>query len=283
MPLKRKRKKSKKKKHHIILILLLIAAGIFLFMEEFGKEDSPKSFFDIPEPAKKAEIKWPETHPPTTLPMVAIVMDDLGPNRKFAEIVLSIRSPLTLSILPQQRYSKWIAEEGKRLGRDIIVHLPMEAARPLKLGEGGLYTWMADDEIKHIVEEDIRSVPYIMGASNHMGSAFTKDSRTMQVLMSVLKKHRLFFLDSRTTPESVGFRLAKEGGLKTLRRDIFLDDTDNLREIEIQWNKLIEVAQKKGRAIALAHPKKNTLEFLQKVLKNNKDIIVVPISDLIVK
>jgi polysaccharide deacetylase 2 family uncharacterized protein YibQ len=278
MPPTRRRIRRKKKKHHVILILLLIIVVTFLFFEEFGRENIPKRFFDIFKP----EISLPEIPSPGTLPKVAIVMDDLGPNKKKAMDVLNIKSPLTLSILPQQTYSSWIAEQGKRRGHDIIIHLPMEATRPLKLGAGGLYTWMADKEISQTIEEDIHSVPYIKGASNHMGSAFTKDERAMRAVMSELKKHGLFFLDSLTTPESVGFKLAKGQGLKALRRDIFLDNSSNPVEIETQWKKFMTTAQKKGYAIALAHPKKNTLEFLQKVLRDNKEVTVVPISELII-
>lgn len=231
--------------------MLLIAAGIFLFIGESGKEDIPENYFDIFKSKKKPEIL-----PPKTLPRVAVVMDDLGTSRELAEKVLVLNGPLTLSILPRQRYSTWTAKEGTRLGLDIIIHLPMEATRPLKLGEGGLYTWMDDKAIVQIVKEDIRSVPNIIGASNHMGSAFTKDKRAMLVVISELKKRRLFFLDSLTTPETVGFKLAKAQGLNTVRRDIFLDNTDNLKEIEIQWNKLIKIANRRGHAIALAHPKK---------------------------
>ncbi len=282
MPPKRKKSKSNRKRRHIILILLLIIAAVFLFIEESGRENIPKSFFDMFKSGKKPEITKPDIRQTKTLPKIAIVIDDLGPSRKLAEQVLKIKSPLTLSILPQQDYSAWIAEEGKRLGRDVMIHIPMEASKPLRLGKGGLYTWMTDHEIAQTIEEDLRSVPYVKGANNHMGSGFTKDERGMLVVIEALKKKGLFFLDSQTTSDSVGYKLAKSQGLKALHRDVFLDDADNLREIEIQWNRLMKIAQKKGNAIALAHPRENTLEFLKKALSNNKEIKVVPVSELIV-
>lgn len=273
------KKKSKKKKYHVLLILLLIVAGIFLLIEEFGKEDRIRKL----KPKKKPEVIKPETRPKKILPKVAIVIDDLGTNRQSGEEVLAIKSPLTLSILPRQIHTDWVAEEGHRLGRDIMVHIPMEAAKPHKLGEGGLYTWMSDAEIIQTVEEDIRSVPHAKGVNNHMGSGFTKDERGMLVVINTLKKHRLFFLDSLTTPDSVGFKLARAQGLKTGSRDIFLDDADDLKAIEIQWNKLLREARQRGHAIAIGHPRKNTLQFLRKVLRDNKEITVVPLSALLVE
>ena len=281
MPPKRKRIKRKKKSYRIILVLLLIAAGIFLFIREPGKEDINKSR-DVFKPQKKPEVLLPAPPPPKKLPKVAIVIDDLGRSRKRAEEVLNINSPLTLSILPQRRYSAWIAEQGNRRGHDIIVHLPMEAIRPLKLGEGGMYTWMSDDEIVETLEKDIRSVPFIKGASNHMGSAFTQDERVMRIVILTLKKNGLFFLDSFTISKSVGFKLAKAEGLRTFRRDIFLDNKDDPAEIARQWKKLLKISKKRGHAIAVGHPRKNTIEFLQKVLENNNEVTVVPVTELII-
>ena len=201
----------------------------------------------------------------------------------MAEIVLALDAPLTLSILPHETYSKWIANEGNRLGHQILAHIPMEAVTPQKMGKGALRRSMSSKEIARTLAKDIRSIPHISGASNHMGSAFTKDRRAMLAVIMELKKDHLFFLDSFTTHKSIAYKLAKEKGLTALRRDVFLDNKDNLHEIEIQWKRLIKIAREKGHAIALAHPRKNTLKFLQNALANNREVTVVPISELISK
>ncbi len=269
--------KKSKTKHHYIFIFLLIIAAVFFLYEEFGKEKKPKVAPRVTKPDKKAEMVLPG--PPR--PKAAIVIDDLGPNKNAAKEILDLKIPVTLSILPLQTYSAWIAEEGHRLGYDIIAHIPMEAEKSYKLGEGGLYIWMTDKEIAETLNKDILSIPHALGISNHMGSAFTQDERAMQVLISELKKKKLFFLDSLTSPKSVGFNLARMQGIKALNRDIFLDDKDDPAEIEAQWMKLIKIANKNGYAILLAHPKKNTTEFLQKILKNNNEVTVVPVSEIL--
>jgi polysaccharide deacetylase 2 family uncharacterized protein YibQ len=210
-------------------------------------------------------------------------MDDLGPNRKTAERVFKLNAPLTLSILPHETYSKWIAKQGHKLGHDIIAHIPMEAVTPQNLGKGALKTGMSSKDIALTLAGDIGSVPHISGINNHMGSAFTKDEKAMRAVIMELKKHRLFFLDSVTTGKSVAYKLAKDEGLAALRRDVFLDNDDDLRQIEVQWKRLVKIARKNGYAIALAHPRKNTVKFLQKTLENNKEVTVVPITELITK
>jgi len=276
--------KKKRRKRHFAFILLFIVAAVLFYVEEFEKDRRTGGLLDIFRFGKKPGVTAPDkpvTHAHKALPKVAIVIDDLGPSRELAGEVLKLKAPLTLSILPQQDYSVWIAEEGHRLGRDIMIHIPMEAEKPLRLGKGGLYTWMTDREISQTIEEDIRSVPHIKGANNHMGSAFTRDERTMNAVVSELKGRRLFFLDSLTTPESVGYTIAKVQGLKTVRRDVFLDDSDDPEEIQKQWNRLIKEAKQKGHAVALAHPRKNTIEFLKKTLSSSKEVTIVPVSELI--
>ncbi|MBI5665406.1 MAG: divergent polysaccharide deacetylase family protein, partial [Nitrospirae bacterium] len=160
-------KTKKKNRRHLAFILLFIIAAVLFYVEEFEKEKRPGGFFDLFKSGKKPAVTAPKTPQRRALPKVAIVIDDLGPNKQMAREVLQLKGPLTLSILPQQDYSAWIAEEGNRLGRDIMIHIPMEAAKPLKLGKGGLYTWMTDREISQTLEEDMRSVPHVKGANNH--------------------------------------------------------------------------------------------------------------------
>jgi polysaccharide deacetylase 2 family uncharacterized protein YibQ len=269
--------KRRKSKHHNILILFFIIVAIFSLYEEFGKEKRPKIIPRITTHEKKAE----EVPPERVKPKVAIIIDDLGPNKNVAGEVLSLKEPLTFSVLPRQTYSAWIAEEGHRIGHDVIAHIPMETEKSYRLGEGGLYTWMTDKEISETLNKDISSIPHVIGVSNHMGSAFTRDERAMQALIVELKKKKLFFLDSLTSSESVGFHLAKMNGIEALQRDIFLDDNDDPSAIKMQWKKMIAIADKKGYAVLLAHPRKNTIEFLKRVLRDNKEITIVPVSELV--
>jgi len=281
MPPTRRRIKRRKKNRHLIVILFLIVAGVFFYFEEFEKEKTPKHKPVITKPYIKPQVVIPELPPRRYLPKVAILMDDLGISKQTAYEVFNLNSAITIAILPQRKYSAWIAEEANRRGHDIILHIPMEATRPMKLGKGGLQLGMTDKEIADTIINNINSVPYIKGASNHMGSAFTQDKRGMSLLIAELKKRRLFFLDSITSSKSIAYNLAKSNNLQALHRDVFLDDTDDPVEIEKQWQRLLKIAARKGYAIAQGHPRRNTLDFLQNALKNNDQVIVVPVTELL--
>lgn len=273
---KKKSQKGKKYSHrHIILILLLIIAAAFFFHEELGKEGTKGKPPAVIKPKKEKIL--PEK---IKRPKVVIVIDDMGENKKAAKELFDLNVPFVCAVLPHQTHTEWIADECSRLGHEVIAHIPMEAKAPHKLGKGGLYTWMTEAEIAETIDDDISAVPHAAGISNHMGSAFTEDSRAMRAVMPVLKKRGLFFLDSLTISGSVGNNLAKTSGVKSLRRDVFLDDEDSPAYIRTQWEKLLKIADQRGTAIALGHPKVNTIKFIEEVLPINQ-VEVVPLSELI--
>jgi polysaccharide deacetylase 2 family uncharacterized protein YibQ len=213
-------------------------------------------------------------------PKVAIVIDDLGINKRQAEKLFQINEELTFSILPERPFSRWTAQEGHKRGYEIMAHIPMEPIdKKNKMGKGGLYTLMTDDKIKEIFIHNINSIPYIVGFNNHMGSAFTQDKRAMKAVFSGINGKKLFFLDSVTTSQSIAASTAKEHGVITYRRDIFLDAQTDYQFIESQWKKVVKVANKKGQAIAIGHPHKNTILFLSNNLPS-QHVTIVPLSEI---
>ncbi len=280
-PRKRRVKKKIKHSRHIILILLLVLAGIFFLYRESGKEKAPSGLLKLFKTEKKVPTSVPDLPAPARLPKVAIVIDDLGPSKKRVMTLFKMKQPFTFSVLPLQAYSKWTAEEAHRRGYDVILHIPMEATREMKLGKGGLYLYMSNSEIIESLEKSITSMPFIKGASSHMGSKFTQDKRAMGTVIAVLKEHDLFFLDSVTSPDTIGYQVAKSSGTRALRRDVFLDNKDDINEIAKQWKRVLKIAKKEGYAITLAHPRRNTFQFLQETLDGNNEIKVVPLSELV--
>ena len=99
-----------------------------------------------------------------------------------------------------------------------------------------------------------------------MGSAATADVPLMTKLMTALREHHLFFLDSRTIGRSVAGKMAKEQGVRALDRHIFLDDSNAFADVQRQFQVAVQYAQKHGTAIAIGHPRKNTIAVLQAAL-----------------
>jgi uncharacterized protein len=221
--------------------------------------------------------------PSRGLPKIAIVIDDIGNDYDLAEGFMKINLPLTLSVLPESRYGKDIAEKARKKGFEVILHLPMEPKNypDVNPGPDALLTKMTEGEIKAIVDQDINKVPGARGANNHMGSSFTENQDKMRYVLMELKEKNLFYLDSRTTSNSIGFKLAQEMGIPTAKKNVFLDDDLSSKAVRYQIERLLGTARQSGEAIGIGHPHKTTLEVLKDcegVLKKN--FKVVPVSEL---
>ena len=116
------------------------------------------------------------------------------------------------------------------------------------------------------VQKDLQDVPKAIGVNNHMGSRFTNDHQGMLAALTAIKGQSLFFVDSMTSSQSIAYETAQELGIKTARRDIFLDNEQNGAKIKAQLDKLVKRAKQNGSAIGIGHPYPATLATLKKEL-----------------
>jgi polysaccharide deacetylase 2 family uncharacterized protein YibQ len=215
-------------------------------------------------------------------PRIAIVIDDLGGENKISQELLRCDLPITFSILPFAPFSKTLAREAHRKGKEVILHLPMEphGYPQVRPGEGVLLEEMDEASFLGQLSKDIEAVPYIKGVSNHMGSRLMEDPEKMKIVFSELKRRGLFFLDSRTTPQTIGLQVAQSVGLKAMERNIFIDNSLAEEDIKRQLEQLIQFSISKGKAIGIGHPHPSTVKFLKEIIPKMKErgIEVVPLS-----
>ena len=218
-------------------------------------------------------------------PKIAIVIDDLGSKDKISQELLRWDLPVTLAILPFTPFSKELAREAHRQGKEVILHLPMEPRGypQIRPGEGVLLGEMSETKLLHQLSRDIEAVPYITGVSNHMGSRLMEEPEKIKIVFSELKRRGLFFLDSRTTPQTVGLQVAQSVGLKAMERNVFIDNSSTEVDIKHQLDQLIQLSLSKGKAIGIGHPHPSTLKSIKEMIPELKEkgIEVVPLSALI--
>ncbi|MCB1745059.1 MAG: divergent polysaccharide deacetylase family protein [Gammaproteobacteria bacterium] len=201
----------------------------------------------------------PEASPPA----VAIVIDDLGYSNRIGGGFARMPYPLTLAILPDTPYARALATLGHRNGKQIIIHMPMQARGRPAVAPGGLRLDHGPFEIARRLVSAFGDVPYASGISNHEGSRLTESSVSMRLLMTTLRLQRVpLFLDSRTSARSVAATLAQRAGLRVAERDVFLDNSREPTRIHAQLDRLIRVADRRGTALAIGHPHPETLAAL---------------------
>ncbi|MFA5145104.1 MAG: divergent polysaccharide deacetylase family protein [Candidatus Omnitrophota bacterium] len=228
-----------------ILILIIIVLGFFL----------------VSKP-KKAAVRVPAV----VKGRIAIIIDDLGYNLNNLRVLEQIRRPLTCSVLPNLEYSRRAAEELHARGYHVILHLPMEPQEKYGLEKNTILTSMDEETIRSILRQDLSSIVYAEGVSNHMGSRATEDPATMEAIFKELKKRRLYFLDSYVSSKSVCSQLAAKISLGFAKRDVFLDNKSEPAYIKQQIYKLKSRAGFYGYAIGIGHDRKATLEVLKEMI-----------------
>ncbi|MBI5809740.1 MAG: divergent polysaccharide deacetylase family protein [Deltaproteobacteria bacterium] len=261
-----------------------------------GGEEGPKpSARLIQPPLPPPLIKPPHPQdltgrpelPAGETPRVAIVIDDMGQDMRKLMEILKVDAPITVAVLPYLLHSGDVARAAHSNGMEVLMHLPMEpqnsGAEEHDPGQGALLIAMDKADIRAMVEEDLKEVPFAAGINNHMGSRFTENTELMRVVLEVVKRRDLYFLDSRTTPASVGNRLAEEMGVRFAMRNVFLDNTRDEAYIKGQIMELASIARKRGKAVAIGHPYPETIKALKDSVSmlERQGIQVVRLSELL--
>lgn len=265
------------------------------------KEDvppkKPSEVKPSPKPSKVVEPVLPSPKiPPTPKPdktglppikkraRVAIIIDDVGFERKASEKMLGVPARLTWSVLPLSPYGKEYAVRAQENGFEIMLHLPMEPLSPKENpGPGVIRREWDETEILRQLQEDLDFVSLAKGANNHMGSAGTADDRLMDILMKEFKRRGLFFVDSYTDSHSIAEKYARKYGVPFGKRRVFIDHVSDYDVKIKQLRQVINIALKEGSAIAIGHVREGTPEAIMEMLPEfiKAGIEIVPVSELV--
>ena len=216
---------------------------------------------------------------------IAIIIDDCGADMTAVRTLLNTGLPFSYAILPNKEYSSDVLEMVKSKGRVPLLHLPMEPLSRSAMSEGSrtVMTSSSASAQQALVRKHLDSLPGVVGVNNHQGSKATADKATMKAVLQVLKKEKLFFVDSRTNSASVARDMAKQMGVATARNDIFLDNSSNVEDIRKQIYKAFAMAEKNGSAIAICHARPNTAKCWKMYAEEFKKtgITFVPVNKLL--
>jgi len=251
---------------------------------------TPRPPAAIPEPGEP-RIGPPRARQTPALPaahpaayMVAIVFDDAGGSLTDVEEIIAIGRPVAVAVLPGLTHSTEVARRAQAAGLEVLLHLPVEPHDDAKaMGPGGVMVGMSDAEIQATVRAGLASVPGAVGVNNHMGSKGTADRRVVRAILEVVRDQQLFFLDSRTTVDTVVESVAAELGVPAGRRLLFLDNQEDEDAIKQQVRRLIALAKERGAAIAIGHAQRITSRVVAVMLAemDREGVTIVPPSTLV--
>ena len=302
------RKASQKETRKWLFLLggaILFAIGLY-FGIEIGKPPPRPDFGRPPEvaasePAPKATSTpaTKETEPNTpsvdvvrqpppgdsNRPRIALVIDDLGRSLQDLDTLAALGVPITYAVLPFETKTSEVVAELRRRQEEILCHLPMEAKGGANPGPGALLLSMSQGELRQATAKALDAVPGAVGVNNHMGSGIAANQEAIATVVSVVGQRELYFLDSRTTHETLGYSIARQMGIPAAERQVFLDTKRDRDFIRGQFQKLLQEATRRGGAIAIAHPYGETLDILAEEVPKALDqgFDFVPTSTLLVR
>ncbi|MCX7969962.1 MAG: divergent polysaccharide deacetylase family protein [Negativicutes bacterium] len=211
---------------------------------------------------------------------IAVVIDDFGYDGSVIDGFAGLPAPVTFAVLPYKPYSQRAAQAAAAAGKPVMLHLPMQSLSGSDQESTTIGDGMSDSEIRQAVIRAIQAVPGVSGVNNHQGSAATANSRVMRAVMSVLRDRGLFFVDSRTSSDSVAYDVARGYGVPAGENAMFLDNTNDSGYVSGRLGKAAELAQKQGTIIVIGHARPATLRALREMIPRlqGEGIVFVPAS-----
>ncbi|MEM6985900.1 MAG: divergent polysaccharide deacetylase family protein [Pseudomonadota bacterium] len=214
---------------------------------------------------------------------VSIIIDDVGHNRRYGEQIARLPVPLTLSILPHTPFDQHFANLGRTLGKEVMLHMPMQAIGNRSPSQHQLEVDMSKLAFMAKLRDNLNAFDGYTGINNHQGSRLMGNATRLDWMMAEIADRNVFFVDSRTIGRSPATQIASRYGIVTSDRDIFLDHEVSEHAISRAFDQLVNRALRDGYAVAIGHPHPATIAVLKRKLPTlaRRGIAVVPVSTTI--
>ena len=216
---------------------------------------------------------------------VAIIIDDLGNQLPAGRRAIDLQGDVAFAFLPGTPLAASLARKAYRDGKEVLLHLPLQADAGEPLTDPvGIRLDMSRVEVGQAFERALKSVPHVIGVNSHRGSLLTQHPGHMQWLMDEIKaRDNLFFIDSYTTHKSVALQIAAETRVTAAKRDVFLDPDPSPETVAREFERMKQLARKRGSVIAIGQPYEATLSLLERELPMlaAAGIELVPVSELV--
>ena len=211
---------------------------------------------------------------------LVLIIDDVA-TFEHASMVKSIGLKITPSIFPATKTHP----DTPNIARTFefyMIHLPMQAKHFDSPEIGTLTVNESFESMLEKIKKIRKDFPRAKYTNNHTGSRFTSDYDAMDKAYRALIEQGFIFVDSKTIAQTAVARAAKKYNQPYISRDIFLVDDTSAAAVRRELVAAVNLAKKRGYAIAIGHPKKNTIAVI-KASKNNilKDVEVVYLKDIL--
>jgi polysaccharide deacetylase 2 family uncharacterized protein YibQ len=240
----------------VALLMLIPVGGIVLFFL-WSFLHNALSLLHRPAHAEASVVGTPHRGD------IVLILDDVGFDHQPLDSAMAIDPNVNFAVLPNGMRSMEFASTLHARGFELLCHLPMEPEGFPRIspGDGAVLTTMSDAQIATATRANIEAIRFARGVNNHMGSRATADRRVMTDVLGALPKG-MYFIDSKTTGNSIAASLARTMRVKTASRNVFLDDQQNVVSIRRQLAELADTAASRGVSVGIGHMYPSTIQVL---------------------
>ena len=293
-------KNERKKLYALLIAVCVVCAAVAVLSGVFSKPEKQKpqekpqnqetehdSETEIQE--NPIEISTPEQEekvedelPPFDIPpaqngaTLVFIFDDAGQSADFVREYVSLPFPLAISVLPGLPHTKDCASLIRDSGKELMLHQPMQSENlNLYPGPESIQPEMNTTEIEALIEKNLLELgENVRGCNNHEGSLITTNVVKMGAVLETCRKHGIYFLDSRTTPQTVADAVALEMDIPILERNApYLDNEIDREKMLSRVYECLEKANKSGVAVIIGHVDKS-VEILPALLEQMHPYLV---------
>jgi len=219
------------------------------------------------------------------MPRIAIIIDDLGYHFVNGKRAIDLPGPIAFSFLPGSPRARVLADHAHASGKEVLLHLPLQANSTDEGPEPSeIDLEMSQELVGDTFTAALDAVPHVVGINSHRGSLLTRHPGHMTWLMQeIAKREQLFFIDSYTTHHSIALQIAREAGVDTAKRDVFLDPDRAPETVVREFERMKNLARQRGQVVAIGHPYPSTLELLERELPRliEEGFELVSVSELV--
>jgi polysaccharide deacetylase 2 family uncharacterized protein YibQ len=216
------------------------------------------------------------------------IIGEIVEDSAFQTIVayLSLPEKVSVSVLPGKKQSTLTTQLANQYHKEVLIRLPLEPATKIPSGFPSpvIMVHYSKENIRSIMAEATASVPHSVGFVNIWGSRALEDSRIMNIILSEIRDRKEFFVEMRTTKNSLAPAMAETLGVPYEEITGAVSEKTKA-EMEKQLKSFCLTAQLTGSAIitapvtpALIAALKATLPWLRQ-----NGVLLVPVSDLVHK
>ncbi len=260
--------------------------------EQLSPKVSEKTEFGtLPKISDKGLKPWKYYSKPVKIkdkkPLIAIIVANLGKNKRTTELALRLPEVINLSFSPYANdIDNWLTS-ARISGHETLIDLPMEASNYPASDPGPLGLLISKDQtenenkIKKLMAHDSGFIGFLTPRNE----VFLENNELFKSLLQVLAGRGLALAVAKTPAKNETKDIIEGGNTASIIIDTFIDEELTQTSINARLSLLEQLAKQRGYAVGLAQDYPISITQLNEwaAKAEEKGFNLVPVSSIIAK